>query len=162
MKPEQPGPVHRAGSRPRSGTSSAPGTSGASGVALLLSRAAPALVLGMVASLAGCGADGDEAGRCPPARLIVTPTVAAPGDRITVTGDHVFDDCADDGRANPVTPGEDVPVVWEQGARPRIVARVSADDRGRVTTLVTVPLDADPGRATLRMLDAQPVDVMIR
>ena len=129
-----------------------------------LLRIVPAAVMATVASLAGCGPGGspDGSGRCRPPQLSVTPTAAAPGDRITVTGEGVFDDCADDGRRNPLSPGKDVAIAWDQGARPRIVARVSADDEGRFTTEVTVPADAERGRVRLRLLDAEPVIVTVR
>ncbi|TNC18228.1 hypothetical protein FHE66_07180 [Georgenia sp. 311] len=120
---------------------------------------AAAVVLSAVACSADAGGSdaggmsGGDAGCAPPV-LSVEPVTAAAGDSVTVTGEGLFDGCADvsgvgpDGTVVAVEtqePHEGVAIVFSlPGREPVTLATVDASESGSFTVEVTVP-DVDGG-----------------
>lgn len=141
---------------------------------------AGALVLLVAATLVGAcssGADdaagaggADVAASCAAPSLELSRRTVEPGETVDVVGTAFLHGCADvstvvDGTAvslETTMPMTTLEVVWLQEGRRTVLASVDADPAaGDFRLAVTVPADADPGPATLRVSPAEDVTVTV-
>ncbi|GAA1258336.1 hypothetical protein [Oryzihumus leptocrescens] len=101
--------------------------------------------------LAACSAGSDES--CALPRPVLSSSHAAPGEQVTVTI-NLSVACLDTNHPGPSVP----PRTWRgvtidlvEGGRQTRLATVDSDPRGKVSAVVTVPTDAAPGRAAIRV-----------
>ena len=102
---------------------------------------------------------GSSAAACasPEPTLEARPAGGAPGDEFSIRGRYFiagFSVCDDTGSGSPAAaqavPARDVRVEFVQGKRTWELGSVEADKGSRIATKLEVPVDAKPGRATVR------------
>lgn len=142
------------------------------------------VVLALVtSSLAGCASQSGSAGPVPPRVLATTeaatdggsndaaaacaaptasirPLKSRPGDLLLVTGEGFMASCNDTGQGRDGA-AQDVPVVLEQGRRQWDLGSADAAEDNALRVTVAVPVDAERGRAQVRVGSAQPVRLSI-
>lgn len=110
---------------------------------------AAAVVLSAVACSSGTGGMSDGDAGCAAPTLIVEPAAAAAGDSVTVSGESMFDGCADvrevgpdgiEGALETQEPFKDVDIQFTfASADPMTLATVDASQSGSFTVEVTIP-----------------------
>ena len=120
-----------------------------------------------VATVTGCSAghlvlgSGGEAA-CAAPIVTVTPQTVAPGGAVTVAGENFLNACDDvggvvDGTPLPspsVGPSVGSSVLLVEGTATQELATVDAATDGRFSVEVTIPADATPGPAAIRVSTA--------
>jgi hypothetical protein len=112
------------------------------------------LVLCLPLVLGACTAAGGPSGACAGPELSVTPTRAAPGGRLLITGTAFQDGCNDafgNGRSldPPAKPLRHITVSLMQRGRTWRLATIDRADPD-FTVTATVPADVSPGTAAIR------------
>lgn len=130
------------------------------------------LILGclvvMLASAVGCSLNGSEEAACVQPQLSVSPEQAAPGQTFRVSGDYFFEGCNDsavNGEEPPdEPPQENIQISLRQGDRTWHLTTVDADSADTIDVNVEVPVEAQPGNATVvaHNTSTRPVEVPFR
>ena len=124
-----------------------------------LSRVPAVASLSGLLLVAACsaGSFGADAGSCALPRPVLSSSHAAPGVQVTVTV-NLSVDCVDTNHpGSPVPPRtwRGVTIDLVEGGRQTRLATVDSDAHGQVSAEVTVPADASPGRASIRVAFAE-------
>ncbi|HEX2729040.1 MAG TPA: hypothetical protein VHM16_04745 [Rubrobacteraceae bacterium] len=103
------------------------------------------------------GASAEAACASPEPVLQARPARAAAGDEFQIRGRYFiagFSTCDDTGSASPAAaqtiPASDVRVEFLQDGRAWDLGRLASDENSRLIAKLQVPVDATPGRATVR------------
>ena len=90
------------------------------------------------------------AANCPDPVLQASASAAAPGIKVTLTGRYFTDGCHDVGRGSLLTyPAKGIRILFIQGKKTQEIARVDANAKFEVNTVVTIPANASVGEASI-------------
>ena len=89
--------------------------------------------------------------RCRPPQISISASEGARGMAVTVTGERFYAVChdVDDLIGKPMAGAKNIKILLKQGDRSSLLATLDADSNLRFSTAVTIPRNADLGRATI-------------